>query len=67
VLDMLSIGTYDVRYRNLTSGGLYRTPAFILEEVHTARGTQHSVASLSLSAATDGKLQIYAMTEAEFP
>lgn len=67
VLDMLSIGTYDVRYRNLTSGGLYRTPAFILEEVHTPRGTQHSVASLSLSAATDGKLQIYAMTEAEFP
>jgi hypothetical protein len=41
-LDGLAAGSYDLRYRNLSSGGLSRSPAFILEEVPTARGTQHS-------------------------
>lgn len=39
VLGDLTIGTYDLRYRNLASGGLLRSPAFILEEVRTAGGT----------------------------
>lgn len=67
VLETLSIGTYDLRFRNLASGSFYRTPAFILEEVHTTRGTQHSVATLPLSASPDGSLQSYALTEGEFP
>ena len=65
-LDKLSIGTYDLRYRNLVSGGLFRTPAFILEEVHTPGRTQNSVATLRLYQATDGNLQTYALGEAEF-
>jgi DnaJ domain len=65
-LDKLNIGTYDLRYRNLATGSLFRTPAFILEEVHTSGGTQHSVATLRLYQATDGNLQTYALGEAEF-
>jgi hypothetical protein len=65
-LEKLSIGTYDLRYRNLVSGNLFRTPAFILEEVHTPVGTQHSVATLRLYQATDGNLQTYSLSEAEF-
>ena len=62
----LSIGTYDLRYRNLATGGLLRSPAFILEEVRTAGGTQHSAITVPLYAAGAGSLQTYELGEAEF-
>ena len=62
----LATGTYDLRYRNLASGGLLRSPAFILEEVSTARGTQHSVTTVKLHQAADGSLQTYSLGDAEF-
>lgn len=62
----LATGTYDLRYRNLASGGLLRSPAFILEEVSTARGTQHSATTVKLHQAADGSLQTYSLGDAEF-
>lgn len=62
----LRIGTYDLRYRNLSSGGLLRSPAFILEEVATERGMQHSTPTMKLYPGGDGNLQTYALGDAEF-
>ena len=62
----LRVGTYDLRYRNLVSGGLLRSPAFILEEVPTARGTQHSTPTMKLYRSSDGSLQTYALPDADF-
>lgn len=62
----LSIGTYDLRYRDLTTGNLLRSPAFILEEVAMAGGTQHSAPTLLLYRAGDADLHSYALSDAEF-
>ena len=62
----LAIGTYDLRYRNLVSGGLLRSPAFILEEVATVRGTEHSVPVMKLYQSGESGMQTYALGDAEF-
>ncbi|HZT55048.1 MAG TPA: hypothetical protein VFA35_02390 [Burkholderiaceae bacterium] len=62
----LTIGNYDLRYRNLASGGLLRSPAFILEEVKTEAGTQRSTPTMKLHQSSDGSLQTYALGDAEF-
>ncbi|MES2102058.1 MAG: J domain-containing protein [Pseudomonadota bacterium] len=66
VVGDLTIGTYDLRYRNLASGGLLRSPAFILEEVRTAGGTQHSRPTLKMYKSSDGSLQTWSLGDAEF-
>ncbi len=65
-LAKLTTGTYDVRYRNLASGALLRSPALILEEVRSDRGTQHSTPSVKLYQPGDGAMQSYAIDESEF-
>jgi hypothetical protein len=65
-LDGLAAGSYDLRYRNLSSGGLSRSPAFILEEVPTARGTQHSAPTVRLYESGEGRMDSYALGEADF-
>ncbi len=62
----LSIGTYDLRYRNLATGGLLRAPAFILEEVPASGAAQHSVTTVPLYAAGAGNMQTYELGEADF-
>jgi hypothetical protein len=62
----LNIGTYDLRYRDLTTGHLLRSPAFILEEVAMAGATQHSAPTLTLYQARDADLHSYALSDAEF-
>jgi hypothetical protein len=63
----LSIGTYDLRYRNLATGALLRTPAFILEEVPTAAAAgQRNATAIPLYAAGSGNLQTYELGESEF-
>ena len=61
----LIIGTYDLRYRNLASGALSRSPAFILEEVPTDHGVQRSAMTLALYK-TGGNMQAYALSDADF-
>lgn len=65
-LEGLTPGTYELRYRNLASGGLWRSPVLILEEVRTERGTQHSSVSVSLYATADGSLKSFALLDTEF-
>jgi hypothetical protein len=62
----LTTGTYDLRYRNLGNGALLRSPALILEEVHSDRGTQHSTPNVRLYQPGEGAMQTYALSEAEF-
>jgi hypothetical protein len=62
----LTTGTYDLRYRNLGNGALLRSPALILEEVRSDRGTQHSMPNVKLYQAGDGAMQTYALGEADF-
>ncbi|HWH85008.1 MAG TPA: J domain-containing protein [Burkholderiaceae bacterium] len=59
----LSVGTYDLRYRNLATGGLLRSPAFILEEVG---GTRHSATSLKLNGTGAPNMQAYALSDSDF-
>lgn len=62
----LSIGTYDLRYRNLATGGLLRSPAFILEEVATGGSARPGATTVPLYAAGGGNLQTYELGEADF-
>ena len=62
----LSVGTYDLRYRNLATGGLLRAPAFILEEVPAGGTAAHSVTTVPLYAAGAGNMQTYELGEADF-
>ena len=62
----LTTGTYDLRYRNLGNGALLRSPALILEEVHSDRGTQHSTPNVRLYQPGEGAMQTYALSEADF-
>ena len=65
-LAKLTTGTYDVRYRNLANGALLRSPALILEEVRSDRGTQHSASVVKLYQPGDAAMQSYALGESEF-
>jgi hypothetical protein len=59
-------GTYDLRYRNLASGTLARSPALILEEVATAHGVQHGRATVKLYQSATGNMLSYSLSESDF-
>ena len=65
-LEGLTIGTYDLRYRDLAAGRLARTPAFILEEVSTEKGRQRSATTVALHPTAVGSLKTYSLGEADF-
>lgn len=59
-------GRYDVRYRDLISGGLSRSEAFELEEIPTQAGTQYSTITMTLYKVQHGNMQTYRLSESEF-
>jgi hypothetical protein len=59
-------GRYDVRYRDLTSGDLSRTPPFDLEEVPTASGFKISQITLKLYKVLDGNMETQSISKDEF-
>jgi hypothetical protein len=59
-------GNYDVRYRDLDSGGLSRTESFNLKEVNTAAGIQYSQLKLTLYKVPGGNMQTSPISEQEF-
>lgn len=65
-LAALTRGTYELRYRNLASGSLSRSPAFILEEIATAGGTQHTATTVNLYKTGDGSMKAFALLDTEF-
>ncbi len=62
----VNAGRYDVRYRDLSSGGLSRSEAFDLEETPTQGGVQYSNISMTLYKVQHGNMQTYRLSEAEF-
>ncbi len=59
-------GNYDVRYRDLDSGGLSRTESFNLKEVNTEAGIQFSQLKLTLYKVPGGNMQTRPISEQEF-
>ncbi len=59
-------GKYDIRYRNLSTGGLSRSQAFDLEETPTDDGTQFSNITMTLYKVRNGNMQTYSLPENEF-
>ncbi len=59
-------GSYDVRYRDLYSGGLSRSESFNLEETEIDGGTQFSNYTMTLYKVHNGNMQTYGLSEAEF-
>lgn len=62
----LTAGDYDVRYRDLKSGGLSRSEAMTLTETTTSRGTQYSAVTLTLYKVVNGNMATYGLPEDEF-
>jgi hypothetical protein len=60
-------GSYDVRYRDLQSGGLSRTDNFNLEEYKTFEGsTRFKRMTLTLYKVPGGNMKIHPLSEREF-
>jgi hypothetical protein len=59
-------GNYDVRYRDLDSGGLSRTERFNLNELRGGGVVSYSQLTLSLYKVRDGNMQTYSILENEF-
>jgi hypothetical protein len=65
-LSKVDVGRYDVRYRDLSNGGLSRSEAFDLEEIEIQGGTQFSNLRMTLYKVQHGNMQTYRLSEVEF-
>ncbi len=65
-VNKVTSGSYDVRYRDLSNGGLSRSESFKLEEVNTGEGTQFSNITMTLYKVQNGNMQTYGLSEVEF-
>jgi len=65
-LNKVKAGMYDIRYRDLTHGGLSRSEAFKLHETTTYNGTEFSKITMTLYKVKNGNMQTYGLSEAEF-
>jgi hypothetical protein len=59
-------GSYDVRFRNLNSGGLSKSEAFELTEIETAEGIEYQAFSLTLYTVDNGNMEMQPISEDEF-
>ena len=63
----IKAGNYDVRYRDLSYGGLARTDTFNLEEYKDAQGVTNSTRmTIILHKVVGGNLKTYPLSEQEF-
>lgn len=65
-VNKVNAGSYDVRYRDLNSGGLSRSESFNLEETEIDGGKQFSNYTMTLYKVRNGNMQTYGLSEAEF-
>lgn len=65
-INSINPGLYDIRYRDLTTGGLARSESFTLEEVSTDNGTRYSDMTMTLYKVRNGNMQTYDLSESEF-
>lgn len=66
ILKQVTAGSYDIRYRDLNSGGLSRSEAITVSEVHTDEGAQYSNVTMTLYKVKNGNMKTYGLSEAEF-
>ena len=59
-------GNYDVRYRDLSTGGISRTEQFSLEEIPRDDSIQYSNITMTLYKVPQGNMQTYPISETEF-
>ena len=65
-LTKVTVGSYDIRYRDLGSGGLSRSESFTLEETQKDNGTEFSNMTMTLYKVRNGNMQTYGLAESEF-
>lgn len=65
-INNVDAGLYDIRYRDLTTGGLARSESFTLEEISTYSGTQYSDMTMTLYKVRNGNMRTYGLSESEF-
>ncbi len=65
-LNRITAGSYDIRYRDLSDGGLSRSESFTLKEIPIASSTQYSNVTMTLYKVKNGNMQTYGLDEAEF-
>lgn len=65
-LKKVTAGNYDIRYRDLSSGGLSRSEAVTLGELRTNDGVQFSNMTMTLYKVKNGNMQTFGLSEAEF-
>lgn len=65
-ISRINPGLYDIRYRDLTTGGLARSESFTLEEVSTYNGARYSDMTMTLYKVRHGNMQTYGLSESEF-
>ena len=65
-LDKVTAGSYDIRYKDLSSGGLSRSEQFSLDETSTDEGIQFSNMTMTLYKVRNGNMQTYGLAEDEF-
>lgn len=65
-LEHVTVGNYDIRYRNLDTGHLSRSEQFSLEEIHSHDGVQYTKISITLYKVRSGNMKTYDLSENEF-
>jgi hypothetical protein len=65
-VEKVTSGTYDVRYRDLSSGSLARSEQFSVEETETLEGTRYSNITMTLYKIRNGNMQTYNLAEDDF-
>ena len=65
-LEKVTAGSYDVRYRDLTNGGLSRSDAFSIDETTTYEGTEFSRFTMTLYKVRNGNMRTHGLAENEF-
>lgn len=65
-LSNVRAGNYDVRYRDLSTGGLAKTEPFLLKEMKQHNGTSYSNLTMTLYKVNNGNMQTFAIPESQF-
>ncbi len=65
-LNKVTMGSYDIRYRDLSNGQLARSETFSLEEIPTSNGIQYSKLRMTLYKVQNGNMKTYELSETEF-
>lgn len=62
----IMVGRYDVRYRDLDTGGLAKSEQFQVEENRTYNGVEYTDMTMTLYKVRNGNMQTYSIPESEF-